>query len=452
MVDSVRRAAAVIAAALMIGTSSVTAFADPGLPEGEDNSEISVNDSSSEIDDPAGTETPAANESSSEAESSSEEGIESIVPTVTLTAPKLTVRTSLDKIRISWKKVDQADKYYVYKQQPDGSFKKLGYTRNLHFTDKNLPAGVTQCYKITAVKGSKGKSTKVKVMPSPMRMLSLTADTVAYKSMGISAGIKLRAGYYTGYSDGANNNGYCVIYARTGKYLVKNNAVKGVGGTYKILSCGAMSQLDGSVCKDYACGPAAAAMIFNASTGSNVSVETAIKIAKKYRVTCYGDYTFLQDGMPCKGIKELIRAMISEYSVKNKKVTVFNTTNYSSTSSLTKALKKHLDQGHRMVVCVMDDSDYEGNRTVQGYSTNAPTHYVVLTGYTVSGGKTYFFTANSWYVDRSDYKYARNNNHQNRSSARYYFGLCCSSASELTKSMFAAANSDSLYARIIYMN
>lgn len=55
------------------------------------------------------------------------------------------------KVYLKWSKVEDAVKYYIYRaNKKDGSYKKLGSTNKITYTDKTVKAGKTYYYKIYA--------------------------------------------------------------------------------------------------------------------------------------------------------------------------------------------------------------------------------------------------------------------------------------------------------------
>lgn len=54
--------------------------------------------------------------------------------------------------RISWEKVEGAEKYQVYRAtSKDGTYKRIATTKNLYLVNKNAVAGKTYYYKVRAV-------------------------------------------------------------------------------------------------------------------------------------------------------------------------------------------------------------------------------------------------------------------------------------------------------------
>ena len=106
-----------------------------------------------------------------------------------------------------------------------------------------------------------------------------------------------------------------------------------------------------------------------------------------------------------------------------------------------------------MIVCVNEDSWFTSSGTDITYTANLndPTHYVVITGYTVSNGKTYFFTGDSWYSDTRAYNYAKNNQSRNRTTTRFYYGLVCTEGTTLAKSVMCASKVTNALGQVIYI-
>lgn len=69
-----------------------------------------------------------------------------------------TERTA-SKVRLAWKEVKRATRYYVYRsKEKDGKYKLIGSTKKLAYTDKTVKSGKTYYYKIFAAgKNKKGK-------------------------------------------------------------------------------------------------------------------------------------------------------------------------------------------------------------------------------------------------------------------------------------------------------
>lgn len=66
-------------------------------------------------------------------------------------SPKVSKKTS-SSITLSWKKVKNAEKYYIYRgKKKSGTYKKIGKTSKLKYVDKYLVANTTYYYKVVAV-------------------------------------------------------------------------------------------------------------------------------------------------------------------------------------------------------------------------------------------------------------------------------------------------------------
>ena len=81
--------------------------------------------------------------------------------------PVVSAKATDGKVVLTWKKVEGATKYYVYKAtSKDGEYKCIGSTTNLKFTNKsNLKAGKTYYYKVKAV-GKKNAASAYSIVDS----------------------------------------------------------------------------------------------------------------------------------------------------------------------------------------------------------------------------------------------------------------------------------------------
>jgi len=70
-----------------------------------------------------------------------------------LKRPVVTAKSKTKKqVKLSWKKVDGAKKYVVYRAaSKDGKYKKIATTTKLSFTNKKLKSGKTYFYKVKAI-------------------------------------------------------------------------------------------------------------------------------------------------------------------------------------------------------------------------------------------------------------------------------------------------------------
>lgn len=366
-------------------------------------------------------------------------------------APKLKLQTSYGTIRVSWDKVRNAEKYIIYRQQEDGSFKKMLATKKTAFTVKNVSSEKEQTYKVMAVKGTKGYSSTIKAKSSPIQAFVLKGDSAAYSGVNkVINNVTLRSGYYTGYYDDIDFPGYCVLFVRNTRCLVKENAVKAAGSNYHGLPCASISQVDGSVYHGYACGPGAATIFVASTLGIQLSVEQTIADAQRYGVTVYSDYTFLNDGMPMKGVQELVAAELKKNG-SDKNVRVIDSSSYSA-AKIAKQIKNLIDGGSRVLVCLTESHSLENGRMVFNYTNGGVTHYAVITGYEMTSDSTYdFYIGDSWYYENDAYEYARDHNNRNRTTARYYYGLGRCSSGDLGRSVKAAANISSDFAGLVYV-
>lgn len=73
----------------------------------------------------------------------------------TIKRPTIKVKTSgIEGLKISWNKVSEAKKYYVYRAtSKNGTYKKVATTTKLYYTDKKISQNKTYYYKVKAVNG-----------------------------------------------------------------------------------------------------------------------------------------------------------------------------------------------------------------------------------------------------------------------------------------------------------
>lgn len=77
-------------------------------------------------------------------------------------SPVLVGEYSGKKIKITWKKVEGAEVYYIYKNNGKGSYKKIGTTNKLYYWDKKVKKGKSYEYKVVAAYSRDGKTIKSK--------------------------------------------------------------------------------------------------------------------------------------------------------------------------------------------------------------------------------------------------------------------------------------------------
>lgn len=100
--------------------------------------------------------------------------------------PKVVGSYAKKKIKLTWKKVNGADYYDIYKKNAKGKYVLISQTSKLNFIDSNVKSGKTYLYKVAAVKQTgesvlKGKaSVPCKVLASAVdpnkKMVALTYD------------------------------------------------------------------------------------------------------------------------------------------------------------------------------------------------------------------------------------------------------------------------------------
>ena len=72
--------------------------------------------------------------------------------------PVVSSKYSSKKVTISWAKVTRAEKYYIYKRNSEGTYKKIGETTNLKYTDENVSSKKRYFYKVRGVYVKDGKN------------------------------------------------------------------------------------------------------------------------------------------------------------------------------------------------------------------------------------------------------------------------------------------------------
>ena len=100
--------------------------------------------------------------------------------------PKLKGEYSRQKIKLTWKKVKNAEIYLVYRKNANGEFKQIGETEKLSYPDKKVKQGKTYTYKVAAayrdgerlVTGNYSKACKVLAsdVDPKKKMVALTFD------------------------------------------------------------------------------------------------------------------------------------------------------------------------------------------------------------------------------------------------------------------------------------
>lgn len=95
-------------------------------------------------------------------------------------APDVVGSYSKKKIKLTWKKVNGADIYYVYKKTSKGKYQKMKETNKLYYRDSDVKKGKTYSYQVVAVSKADGKRIKGKAS-TPCEVL--TADIDPKKKM-----------------------------------------------------------------------------------------------------------------------------------------------------------------------------------------------------------------------------------------------------------------------------
>ena len=118
----------------------------------------------SEIDS-ANTETAETQILSSSLSSETDASVSTVSPKLNaavLSAPDLTVTNLSSSMKVSWKKVSDADGYYIYRRTADGSWSTKAYKTitkgsTTSFEDKSYKAGTGYYYRAVAYMKADGK-------------------------------------------------------------------------------------------------------------------------------------------------------------------------------------------------------------------------------------------------------------------------------------------------------
>lgn len=89
--------------------------------------------------------------------------------------PKLNGRYVNKSIKLTWKKIHGAEKYYIYRKNTKGKYKKIGTTNRLYYNDKKVTEGKSYFYKVTAVYNKDGKTIRSK-MSAVCKTLAMPLD------------------------------------------------------------------------------------------------------------------------------------------------------------------------------------------------------------------------------------------------------------------------------------
>lgn len=92
--------------------------------------------------------------------------------------PSLSMSRVGGKPKISWKAIDGATRYYIYRSTDGKSYKYVTYTTKTAYTDKNTKIGTKYYYKIKAVKLVNGKAVASLYSNAKSLLVSTAAPTV----------------------------------------------------------------------------------------------------------------------------------------------------------------------------------------------------------------------------------------------------------------------------------
>lgn len=111
---------------------------------------------------------------------------ETVQPLLPPNAPVVKGEYNGKGIKLTWKKVDGADTYYIYRKNNKGIYKEIGQTKKLYYLDKKVKKTQTYVYRVKAVcsqggqtvEGKKSQACKVlaNTVDPKKKMVALTFD------------------------------------------------------------------------------------------------------------------------------------------------------------------------------------------------------------------------------------------------------------------------------------
>ena len=173
-----------------------------------------------------------------------------IVSKYFLSAPKLSsAKNSASGVKVTWKEVNGAEGYNVYRKSGSGSYKCIGKTSKLYYTDTTAKSGTTYTYTVKAYKSKTESSYNAGL--SCKYLAAPKVETKAYTSTIKLSWDEIRgAKEYTVYRKASGESKWTKLTTTTKLYYkdtnVKNNKtyyyrVKAVNGktvsSYKTVKC-----------------------------------------------------------------------------------------------------------------------------------------------------------------------------------------------------------------------
>lgn len=187
-----------------------------------------------------------------------------------------------------------------------------------------------------------------------------------------------KQGYFTGVEDEANKD-YISIDFMFGTRLVKKGAAKQIDGAVALCTS-TVSQRDGELSGDTACGPTAATIILNYDKGEHYNKDELIRYTEENGLADQGSIMSEEGGMTAPMILKLIESYSQgRYHAKNM---------YSDKVKPSVMLKEIIDSGKHSILSV---------RYAYGvvHHLNSVIHFICPCGYIMQEGQLYFYYADT---------------------------------------------------------
>ena len=367
--------------------------------------------------------------------------VTSFAATTSLTTPVVSISqyTSSTALKVSWKKVAGADKYYIYRRDTaTGSLSLLAKTDKLYYKDSKITTDKTYYYKVKAVTLKNGKVTASSKTSSTVSRayVSLTKPTIKATAKSASEvtlswdKVSGATRYYMYYSTSKSGTYKLITYTTKNTYNIKNlnssttyyfkvASAKTIDkkvykSSYSAVVSAKTQAKDGQVMVSFdaisnkdAGLPTGSAIVCLTMLLNHYGVDCTAKEVLKY-FDCstkfytengekYGPYTafnFVGDPASDKAYgygTELTMISIAMDDLLEKK----GITNIDSNSNVFKSytsISKYLDAGNIILVRIRTEkkmnflewwTKYKGGDTLVGVNLNEK--YVIICGYTKIG-------------------------------------------------------------------
>ena len=266
-----------------------------------------------------------------------------------LEAPKITGgnRAADGKPRLTWKSVDGAVKYEIYRSSTkNGTYKKIYTTKNTYFNNSSVPAGTMYYYKVKSV-DAKGKLSaysnvvsRTCDLPRPVVKISGISDTGKIKLtwQAVDGAVK-----YEIYRSTSKNGTYKKVFTTTNTSYTNTGAKAGTTYYYKVKALHTKSAADSafSEIKSRTCDLARPEITvkLNASGKPRISwkkVEGAAKYEVWRATSKNGTYTKL---VTTKNLYQVNKNAVAGKTYYYKVKAIHSNTNANSAFSAVKSVK-----------------------------------------------------------------------------------------------------------------